>query len=207
MSTGLLTKQSSGPTCLTSNDIPLTRSSISTSEEYPPPEGSFGSDAMSFSPKDTKERASAYTQCRGISICDRLGFGTQGTVFLTDRQSAIKVLDRELHYLRERDVYLRLREYAVKDVQGLSVPQLIDYDDALWVVEMTTVTPPYVIDFASAYLDTPPDYPEEVLADWHTEKKEQFGEDWPRIRSVVYAFDRYGIYLADVGPANICLRQ
>ena len=114
------------------------------------------------------------------------------------RRSLPKILTR-------KDVYLRLREFAVENVLGSSVPQLVDYDDQLWVVEMTTVTPPYVIDFASAYLDRPPDYPEEVLADWHTEKEEQFEEDWPRIRSVVYEFERYGVYLVDVRPANICL--
>lgn len=68
---------------------------------------------------------------------------------------------------------------------------------------MTIVRPPFVLDFAGAYLDRAPDYPDEVMEEWLAEKVEQFGERWPEVRRVVAAFRQWGIYLADVKPGNI----
>ena len=83
------------------------------------------------------------------------------------------------------------------------VPQLLGYDDDLWVVEMTIVTRPYVLDFAGAYLDSRPDYPEHVMCDWRVEKEEQFEDRWPEVQGIIGAFEQYDIYLADVNPGNI----
>lgn len=44
---------------------------------------------------------------------------------------------------------------------------------------MEIVAPPFVLDFAGAYLDAPSDYPDEVMAAWSDEKQEQYGNDWP----------------------------
>lgn len=68
---------------------------------------------------------------------------------------------------------------------------------------MTIVSPPFVLDFAGAYLDQRPDYPEEVLAEWQAEKAEQFGDRWKTVRLVISSFVPFGIYLADVKPGNI----
>jgi hypothetical protein len=68
---------------------------------------------------------------------------------------------------------------------------------------MEVVTRPFVLDFAGAYLDTRPDYTEEVLADWRAEKQEQFGERWPEVQSILWSLERYGIYLSDVTPGNV----
>lgn len=91
----------------------------------------------------------------------------------------------------------------MQSVRGFAVPRLVRADDELWVIEMTIVKPPFVLDFAGAYLDTPPDYPEEVLDEWRAEKAEQFGDRWPEVQRVVRAFHQWGIYLADVKPGNI----
>jgi hypothetical protein len=45
---------------------------------------------------------------------------------------------------------------SIVDVAGFAVPQLIHHDDRLWVVEMGIVSPPFVLDFAGAYLDLRP---------------------------------------------------
>jgi len=181
--------------------------SISTSEENPPEEAFSGDmDAMDLEPKEDLDRASSYAAKSGMLICGRLGFGTQSTVFMTDRQSAIKVLKREIHYARERDVYLRLKQQQITKVGQFSVPRFLGCDHELWIVEMTVVKPPYVLDFASARLDQPQDFSSEVLADWAAAKEEEFGDAWGEVRAVVWAFEEFGIYLTDVRPANICVR-
>jgi hypothetical protein len=86
---------------------------------------------------------------------------------------------------------------------GFHVPQLIRYDDELRVIEMTIVTPPFVLDFAGAQLDFPPDFPEEVWEEWEAEKMEQFGSRWPEARAVLDALEEFDIYVSDVSPRNI----
>ena len=70
------------------------------------------------------------------------------------------------------------------EVAGFAVPQLIHHDDRLWVVEMGIVSPPFVLDFAGAYLDRRPDYPDDVMEEWQAEKLEQIGEErWQIVQS------------------------
>ena len=70
------------------------------------------------------------------------------------------------------------------EVAGFAVPQLSHHDDRLWVVEMGIVSPPFVLDFAGAYLDRRPDYPDDVMEEWQAEKLEQFGEErWQIVQS------------------------
>ena len=94
---------------------------------------------------------------------------------------------------------------AVTTVQGFNVPELIDSDDGLLVLEMTIVRRPFVLDFASAYLDSDkrPDFTDDAWATWEEEKKEQFEARWPAVQEVLAAFERLGIYLLDVSPGNI----
>jgi hypothetical protein len=68
---------------------------------------------------------------------------------------------------------------------------------------MEIVTWPFVLDFADAYLDKPPDYPDEVLAEWRTEKQGQFGDRWPEVELILLSLKRYGVYLVDVSHGNI----
>src|SRR6516225_8085263 len=68
--------------------------------------------------------------------------------------------------IAKRDVYLRLKENGIDTILGCHVPQLLRYDDGLWVVDMSVVTRPFVLDFAGAFLDKAPDFSDEVLADW-----------------------------------------
>jgi hypothetical protein len=83
--------------------------------------------------------------------------------------------------------------------------KLLAHDDELWVLEMTIVKKPYVLDFAGAYLDHPPDYSIEVLNEWRVEKEEQFGDRWPEVKRILRTLENYGIFLADVTPNNIAI--
>ena len=107
-------------------------------------------------------RAQEYTQRNDLVLGEELGFGVHGIVFVTESQrqkdpsdgrSAIKVHQREPDYRRERDVYLRLREKGIASIRRCHVPQLLHYDDQVWIIEMTVVSPPFVLDFAGAFLD------------------------------------------------------
>ena len=149
------------------------------------------------------ERANWYGESHDLQVGHRLGFGWDGTVYATDRQSAIKVFQHERLYQRERDIYLRLQERGVDQMLGFKIPRLIGYDHDLWVVEMTIVSPPFVLDFAGAYLDQKPDYPPEVMEEWRAEKAEQFGERWSKVQALMWGFSKLGVYLADVKPGNI----
>ncbi|MCA9189137.1 MAG: hypothetical protein R3E01_06850 [Pirellulaceae bacterium] len=142
-------------------------------------------------------RAELYAQRHGLVLGEQLGFGVHGIVLVAKNQTdpgrfALKIHEREPAFQRERDVYLRLRDRAVREIRGCHVPQLLRYDEALWVIEMEVVTRPFVLDFAGAYLDKPPDYTTEVLADWRAEKQEQFGDRWPEIELILASLERYG---------------
>lgn len=157
---------------------------------------------------EAANRLELYASKREIELQDRLGNGFDGLVVRSSAGTALKALAFERLYLNERNVYLRLMEHKVDEVQGFAVPELIWADDQLWVIEMEIVSAPYVVDFAGAYIDLPPDYPEEVIEQWHADKLEQFGaEQWDIVQTVMAKFGAMGIYLADVKPGNITFAE
>lgn len=147
--------------------------------------------------------ADAYAKAKGIAITRFLGDGNDGAAWETDRNSAVKVIERLDSYLRERDVYLRLQDRGVTDIKGFAVPQLIDCDDTLQVVEMTIVFPPYVLDFAKSYVDRPPDFSPEVLAETEARFAELFADRWPVVQSILAWLQAYGIHSYDPLRGNI----
>jgi hypothetical protein len=96
-----------------------------------------------------------------------------------------------------------LEHAVVGVVLGFNVPRLVGFDDTLRVLEMTIVERPFVLDFAGAYLDARPAFPEDVWEDWEAEKQDQFEGRWPEVRRVLDAFEEFGVYLLDVTPGNI----
>src|SRR5262245_51025638 len=117
---------------------------------------------MSFN-NDLLRRVREYVERYGLTQGKELGYGVHGSVFVAEShresergQSALKVHHYESFYCREREVYLRLQELEVRTVAGCRVPQLLRYDDDLWVIEMTIVKRPFALDFAGAFLDEPP---------------------------------------------------
>lgn len=154
------------------------------------------------------KNADAYATRYHLELTAQLGFGVHGTVRVASdkvkgNKSAIKAHRFLDPYLREWAVYERLRRDAISEVLGFHVPQLIRTDDKLMVIEMTIVTPPFVLDFAGAYLDAVPEFSQEVWAQWENEKQEQFAERWQKVRSLIDAFEVMGIHLMDVTPRNI----
>jgi hypothetical protein len=156
-----------------------------------------------------ESQAIAYAKSRGTAIHfqNPLGFGTDGCVWKTNRNSAVKVFEREANYQRERDCYRRLKSRGIQRCGRFEIPRLIDCDDVLLVVEMGIVSPPFLLDFAKAHLDRPPDFSPEVMAEWEAQQVEWFGDRWPQIRSALYTLERIGIYYRDVRPGNILFAE
>jgi hypothetical protein len=154
------------------------------------------------------KNAGAYATRHELRLGERLGFGIHGSVHVVEHKikrdkSAIKSHRATEFYLRERAVYERLSGAGVSDILGFHVPQFIRADDDLQVIEMTIVTRPFVLDFAGAYVGAPPEFSEDIWAEWEAEKREQFGPRWTAVRAVMNAFEGLGIYLVDVSPNNI----
>jgi hypothetical protein len=156
----------------------------------------------------TIKNAVAYAARYELRLGERLGFSIHGSVHVvehkikTDKSAIESHRDTEF-YLRERAVYERLSGAGVSDILGFHVPQLIRADGELQVIEMTIVTRPFVLDFAGAYVDAPPEFSEDIWADWEADKREQFGGRWTTVRAVMDALEDLGIYLVDVTPSNI----
>jgi hypothetical protein len=155
-------------------------------------------------------RAQEYVHRTGRALGKQLGSGIHGIVFAVESQTepgraAIKVHDHETGYQRERDVYRRLQLHGITEVRGCAVPEMLAHDDKLWIIEMTIVVRPFVLDFAGASLDHPTDFSEEVLTQWRAEKEEQFGPDWPEVQAILRALVACGVYMEDVSPGNVAL--
>ena len=154
------------------------------------------------------QNARTYGAQNQLHLAERLGFGIHGIAFLAENntkagKTAVKVHRFGEPFQRECAVYERLRDAGVSKILGFNVPQLVRIDDKLLIVEMTVVVRPFVLDFAGAYLDTLPDFPEETWAEWESEKREQFDIRWPRVQAVLGELERLDIHMVDVSPSNV----
>ena len=154
------------------------------------------------------QNAFAYAARHQLELAERLGFGIHGMIFVAENKAkggrtAVKAHREFEPYLRERQAYERLKAVGVNEVLGFNVPQLVRTDDALRVIEMSIVTRPFVLDFAGAYLDAPPEFTEEIWLEWETGKREQFETRWPEVEAVLAALEELDIYMVDVSPSNI----
>ncbi len=154
------------------------------------------------------QNAHAYAAQHRLQLAERLGFGIHGIILVAEDNSkggktAIKAHRSAEPYFRECAVYGRLKEARVAELLGFHVPQLIRTDDTLRVIEMTIVTRPFVLDFAGAWLDTPPAFPDETWAEWEAEKQEQFDDRWASVQAVLGALEDMDIHMVDVSPSNI----
>ena len=154
------------------------------------------------------QNARAYASRHQLQLAERLGYGIHGIILVAidnakRGKTALKAHRFVEPYLREHAAYERLRDARVTEILGFHVPQLIRVDDPLRVIEMTIVTRPFVLDFAGAWLDAPPEFPDETWAEWENEKREQFGDRWPVVQSVLDALEAMDIHMVDVSPSNI----
>jgi hypothetical protein len=128
--------------------------------------------------------------------------GLDGAVFFSTT-SAVKGFYQDRQFQLELACYKRLKHRnAPEQICGFWVPQMIDFDRRLRVIEMQLVTPPYCVDFGKAYVDHTPDYFQHYSTG---EMRELFGED--RAKQVMKLLRelsmKYGINYADANPKNI----
>lgn len=160
--------------------------------------------------RDLLSDAEAYAFRHGLELCGQLGDGTQGRVWAVRRKGnlipwALKLQASESDCLRERDCYLRLQECGITELAGFHVPVMICWDEAFLALELTIVTRPFVLDFAQAYLDFPPEFSPEVWAETHERWCRHYGDDWPRVQRLLSALEALGIYYLDVHRGNVAL--
>lgn len=124
----------------------------------------------------SQKRAQRYAGSRNIVVkFDRpLGSGIDGRVWPTSHDTAVKVFERQHNYLLERESYQRLRAANVTKLRGFAVPELLDFDDELLVIEITIVSPPFILDFGKVHFDRRPEFSAETLAEWRESMKELF---------------------------------
>lgn len=151
--------------------------------------------------------ATRYAARRLKKITQRIGAGKDGTVFRLSGNVAVKVHAYEHSFTQELSVYQRLREFNASNVAGFNIPRLLGFAEDLFAIEMNIVRPPYVLDFASAVLDRPYDFEEDVLEEWNHRLEEQFGEHLPDAYRIIDELGaRFGVFLYDLHRHNIKFR-
>ncbi|HZZ27010.1 MAG TPA: hypothetical protein VFE46_03305 [Pirellulales bacterium] len=157
--------------------------------------------------KDLIERVRQYLNLIGpdVKLKEFLGDGTDGAVWATSNDTAIKIFAKENGYFNERDAYLRLAEFGVTEkIDGFWIPRMIRYDDTLLVIEMDLMQhPPYIIDFAKVRIDRPPDFSEQTIEYENQQGLERFGKNWPRVQRLMQSLESFQIYYLDPSPSNI----
>jgi hypothetical protein len=160
-------------------------------------------------PEELKRLCQVYAENHGIAIAieSPLGFGQDGAVWRSSRGTAIKVFERERNYQFERDCYQRLAAETIEFIGVFDVPKLFAFDDAIHVIEIGIVSPPYLLDFGKAYIDRRPPYTEGQIAESIEESRQLFEEeDWPAVEEAVLDLKLLGIVYLDIKPANIRVR-
>ena len=157
------------------------------------------------------EKARAFAEAHRGTLGEVLGFGIHGIAFVLQSeeengQTALKIHTARGPYLRERDVYERLRECGISKILHCHVPHLFRCDDRFFALEMTIVSPPFVLDFAGAWLDFPPEFSEEVWQEQTRKWAEEFQSDWPRAQAVLAELEELHIHMLDPSPSNIRFR-
>jgi hypothetical protein len=152
---------------------------------------------------DLNARADLYRRAQGVDFTDRLGGGTDGEVWKSNRQTAVKVFRSPKNYHMELACYQRLKERGIRKVRDFAVPRLIQSDDKLLVIEMEIVTAPYLIDFGKAYLDREPDHSAETWAEHHAAQRELWEDKYNEVQAVLWSLRQIGIYYRDPKPGNI----
>jgi hypothetical protein len=82
----------------------------------------------------------------------------------------------------------------------------LNHDDALWVIEIGFVNPPFILDFGKAYL-ADPRFPEHVVEEWNERMQFWWGDEVKRVRLALFALRRYGIWYYDAKPGNVALEN
>jgi hypothetical protein len=160
-------------------------------------------------PEELVERAKQWVQKYGVEIDfnDHAGDGTDGAVWRTANNTAVKVLLDSCKYDTELRCYQRLKERGIDKIFDLQIPVIASHDDELLAIEMDIVEPPFLLDFGKAYIDGSSPYtPEQMAAAERMWSCTFPKKDLKTIRLVLAKLRGLGIEYMDPNPRNICLR-
>ena len=153
------------------------------------------------------QQAHGYAEKSNIALSQSpLGFGDDGAVWTTSRHTVLKAFQRLGNYAHELECYQRLGDAGIRKIREFEVPALLNHDDALWVIEIGFVNPPFILDFGKAYL-TDPQFPEHVIEEWNERMQFWWGDEVKRVRLALFALRRYGIWYYDAKPGNVALEN
>jgi hypothetical protein len=155
------------------------------------------------------DRAQKYADANGIRISSivEFGHGMDGSVWVSNRESAIKVIRNRKNYADELESYRRLQREDIRFLCGFAVPRLIGFNDELQVIEMNVVQKPYLLDFGKVHFDGEERriFDESELSRERTAARSRYtAADWSRVAMVLHTLQsKYGIYYVDPRPTNI----
>lgn len=156
-------------------------------------------------PPEILDRRDAFCRRRSVEVSDAgFAWGLDAFVWITNVDTVVKVHRYSDRYRREFAAYQRFQQLRVGRLRGFHIPDLLQYDDHLEILELSFVRPPYILDFVEAHLDRRPETFD--LERIETESRRQFGQDWPDVRRLLEAMMQIGIYYDDVHNQNIRLR-
>lgn len=138
-----------------------------------------------------------------IQVRRKLGAGTDGSVWITSVHTAIKAYYDQIQFDSELRCFLRLEKLGIDTLHGYSVPRLVNASYQLLVIEMTTVSPPYLLDFGKAYLDEKPSFTPQQWSDLYNRVKQIYGERYDEVMRVVNSLQQFGIYYYDITLNNV----
>jgi hypothetical protein len=155
-------------------------------------------------PEIPRQKVQRYAELHGIELdpTAHRRAGKDGAVLFSTMR-AIKGFYRRRQFELELACYQRLMERkAPEQICGFWVPRMIDFDATLEVIEMELVSPPYCLDFGTAYVDHVPDYFRSYTL---TGIERLFGRDRAKqVMSLLRELSmKYGISYADANPKNI----
>lgn len=156
--------------------------------------------------EDCLRRAHVYCHERSLDIVELRGWGVDAVVWQASDDRILKVFRHASQYVQEQSVYRHLQERNVRKLQGFRIPDVVDVDDELWVLGLTFVRPPYILDFAAATLGSQPAGFDPDNTEWLAEQSRKFGRDWPDVKRLLDALRQYGVHYTDVHTQNIRVR-
>lgn len=156
-------------------------------------------------PFEIIERRSAYCSRHNVVIqFDEPDWGLDAFLWRTTVETVVKVHRYHERFQKELATYRRLAERKIVRLKGFEFPQLVNYDEELHILELSIVSPPYILDFVEVSLGKEPGNFD--LERIETQQSKQFGNDWPDVKRLLEALMQVGIYYDDVHNRNIRLR-
>ncbi len=131
----------------------------------------------------------------------------EGSVWVSQKDSAIKIIRNRKNYVDELEAYKRLQSAGVRQLCGFAVPWLLGSDDELQAIEMEIVQKPYLLDFGKVYFDGEQLHiydPRDLQQDRNRSQSLYSTADWSRVAMALHVLEsQFGIYYADARPSNI----